>query len=114
MTHAISFLPKTDLIITMVDGKIGEIGTFKDLMEHNGAFADFLNNYMSEKVKDNNCEDDSESEHDTKDLKLTQTNKVEKTQTMEDTSAEKKETDDKTVDKIIEEESCEGRQVRFY
>jgi hypothetical protein len=40
--------------------------------------------------------------------------KVEKTQTMEDTSAEKKETDDKTVDKIIEEESCEGRQVRFY
>jgi hypothetical protein len=48
-------------------------------MNHNGAFADFLNNYMSEKVKDNNCEDDSESEHDTKDLKLTQTNKVEKT-----------------------------------
>lgn len=114
MTHAISFLPKTDLIITMVDGKIGEIGTFKDLMDHNGAFADFLNNYMSEKVKDNNCEDDSESEHDTKDSKLTQTNKVEKTQTMEDTSAEKKETDDKTVDKIIEEESCEGRQVRLY
>jgi hypothetical protein len=58
VTHAISFLPKTDMIITMVDGKIGEMGTFKDLMNHNGAFADFLNNYMSEKVKDNYCEDD--------------------------------------------------------
>jgi ABC-type multidrug transport system fused ATPase/permease subunit len=40
VTHAISFLPKTDLIITMVDGKIGEVGTFKDLMNHNGAFAE--------------------------------------------------------------------------
>ena len=94
----------------MVDGKIGEMGTFKDLMDHNGAFSDFLNNYMSEKVKDNNCEDDSESEHDTNDLKLIKTNKAEKTQKMEDASTDKKE----TIDKIIEEESCEGRQVRFY
>jgi hypothetical protein len=39
---------------------------------------------------------------------------VEKTQTMEDTSAEKKETDDKTVDKIIEEESCEGNEISFF
>ena len=114
MTHAISFLPKTDLIITMVDGKIGEMGTFKDLMNHNGAFADFLNNYMSEKVKDNYCEDDGESEHDTTDLKLIKTNKAEKSQKMEDTSTDKKETEFKTVDKIIEEESCEGKQVRFY
>ena len=98
----------------MVDGKIGEMGTFKDLMDHNGAFADFLNNYMSEKVKDNNCEDDSESEHDTNNRKLIKTNKAKKTQKMEDTSTDKIESEFKTVDKIIEEESCEGRQVRFY
>jgi hypothetical protein len=41
----------------------------------------------------------------TTDLKLIKTNKAEKSQKMEDTSTDKKETEFKTVDKIIEEES---------
>ena len=30
----------------MVDGKISEMGSFTELVSHNGAFAEFLNNYM--------------------------------------------------------------------
>ncbi|CAG2241571.1 ABC transporter 7,ATP-dependent bile acid permease,Multidrug resistance-associated protein 7,Multidrug resistance-associated protein 1,ABC transporter C family member 8,Canalicular multispecific organic anion transporter 2,Canalicular multispecific organic anion transporter 1,Metal resistance protein YCF1,Multidrug resistance-associated protein 5,ATP-binding cassette sub-family C member Sur [Mytilus edulis] len=49
VTNGVSFLPKTDMIITMVDGKIGEVGTFTELIDHKGAFAEFLDNYMINK-----------------------------------------------------------------
>ena len=46
MTHGISFLPKVDQIVCLVDGKISEVGTFKQLMDHAGAFAEFIHNYL--------------------------------------------------------------------
>ena len=33
MTNAISFLPKVDKILVLVDGQISESGTYKELVE---------------------------------------------------------------------------------
>lgn len=42
MTHGITFLPLVDSIVVMKNGEIAEAGTFKDLMEKNGEFSQFL------------------------------------------------------------------------
>ena len=50
-----------DKIITLVDGKMSEVGTYEELKSHDGAFSDFLKTYMKEH-KDSDTESDSEGE----------------------------------------------------
>ncbi|XP_059510179.1 multidrug resistance-associated protein 1 isoform X2 [Stegostoma tigrinum] len=45
VTHSVNFLPQMDRILVMVDGKISESGTYKELLKQNGAFAEFLRTY---------------------------------------------------------------------
>ncbi|XP_075755486.1 ATP-binding cassette sub-family C member 6 isoform X3 [Pelodiscus sinensis] len=42
VTHAINILPQVDNIVLMVDGEISEMGSYQELLQRNGAFADFL------------------------------------------------------------------------
>ena len=42
MTHGIGFLSEMDQIVVMKDGTISEIGTYDELMNNRGAFAEFL------------------------------------------------------------------------
>ncbi|XP_022253201.1 multidrug resistance-associated protein 1-like [Limulus polyphemus] len=51
VTHGLSFLPKTDFIIVMKDGLVVESGTYKDLLERNGIFAEVHLQYLQEKSK---------------------------------------------------------------
>lgn len=46
MTHGVQWLPHVDYIIVMSQGEISEAGTFEKLMDHNGAFAQFLTQYL--------------------------------------------------------------------
>ena len=48
VTHGVSYLPKTDKIIVMKNGKISEQGSYSELLERKGEFADFLIEYMAE------------------------------------------------------------------
>ena len=52
VTHGVSFLPKTDKIIVMKNGKISEQGSYTELLERKGEFADFLIEYMAEQEGD--------------------------------------------------------------
>ena len=45
MTHGIGFLPQCDKIIVMDNGQISEVGSYTELIDRNGAFAEFLRNY---------------------------------------------------------------------
>ncbi|CAJ0967195.1 unnamed protein product [Ranitomeya imitator] len=45
VTHGVSFLPQVDNIIVMADGRISEVGTYAELLDKNGDFADFLQTY---------------------------------------------------------------------
>ncbi|XP_052070019.1 multidrug resistance-associated protein 1-like isoform X2 [Mytilus californianus] len=50
VTHGLNFIRKVDIIITMVDGQIGEIGSFDELTGHDGPFAGFMKTYMAEEL----------------------------------------------------------------
>ncbi|XP_071131058.1 multidrug resistance-associated protein 1-like [Mytilus edulis] len=61
VTHGLSFLRNMDMIITLVDGKIGEIGSFTELIGHDGAFAKFLKIYMIEELTSGDPEEEQEA-----------------------------------------------------
>ena len=47
MTHGIGFLPQCDQIVVMTDGRISEIGSYAELIDNDGAFAEFLRTYTN-------------------------------------------------------------------
>uniref|UniRef100_UPI0037E78B7D multidrug resistance-associated protein 1 n=1 Tax=Semicossyphus pulcher TaxID=241346 RepID=UPI0037E78B7D len=47
VTHGLSYLPQVDLILVMVEGQITEMGSYQQLMDTEGAFADFLRTYSA-------------------------------------------------------------------
>nr|KAG5713488.1 hypothetical protein BaRGS_025036 [Batillaria attramentaria] len=53
---------RVDKIVVLKDGQVSEVGTFTQLMDHNGAFAEFLKNYLTQEM------DDGESPVDPSDL----------------------------------------------
>lgn len=50
MTHGLTYLKDVDNIYVINEGRISESGTYKQLLERKGAFADILMTYLSEKV----------------------------------------------------------------
>ncbi|XP_065206737.1 multidrug resistance-associated protein 1-like [Planococcus citri] len=54
VTHNITFLSRSDLILLLEDGKIAESGSYKELIDRNDRFADFLRTCS----KDNEIKDD--------------------------------------------------------
>lgn len=59
VTHGISYLPQVDVIIVMSGGKISEMGSYQELLDRDGAFAEFVRTYA-------NTEQDLASEDDSK------------------------------------------------
>ena len=45
VTHGIGFLPQCDVIVVMADGRITEVGSYTELIENDGDFAQFLQTY---------------------------------------------------------------------
>lgn len=59
MTHGISYLPHLDQIVVLADSRISEMGTYKQLLERNGAFAAFLRTYLErEEIWDEPMDED--------------------------------------------------------
>ncbi len=50
VTHGLSFLKDVDRIVVLNAGKISEMGTYKELIANRGAFADFLETYLEERI----------------------------------------------------------------
>ena len=60
VTHGIGFLPQCDVIVVMADGQITEVGSYNELIDNDGAFAQFLQTYKgveesSEEEESNNA-----------------------------------------------------------
>lgn len=60
VTHGLQWLPKVDSILVMTDGRISEMGTYNELLSHNGAFAQFLTTYLTQQDESEDDEDDEE------------------------------------------------------
>ncbi|XP_033886772.3 multidrug resistance-associated protein 1-like isoform X3 [Acipenser ruthenus] len=67
VTHGLSYLPQVDLILVLVDGEITEMGSYQELLNRQGAFAEFLHTYAS--AEQNRGEEDPTSST-SKDLKV--------------------------------------------
>ncbi|XP_077296379.1 multidrug resistance-associated protein 1-like [Arctopsyche grandis] len=48
VTHAINFLPEVDQIIVLKDGSVSEQGTYTELLDRKGPFAEFLLQYLND------------------------------------------------------------------
>lgn len=55
VTHGINFLPQVDLIVVLDGGTISEMGSYQELLSHQGPFSEFLKNYLLE-VEDEDVE----------------------------------------------------------
>ena len=47
VTHGIGFLPQCDVIVVMADGQITEVGSYTELIDNDGAFAQFLGTHQN-------------------------------------------------------------------
>lgn len=52
VTHGITFLPQTDNIYVMKDGTFSENGTYEELLQQKGAFADFIIEHLQENIQE--------------------------------------------------------------
>lgn len=56
VTHGITYLPQTDNIYVLKDGEVSETGTYQQLLEKKGAFAEFITQHITEEVEDEDGE----------------------------------------------------------
>jgi ATP-binding cassette subfamily C (CFTR/MRP) protein 1 len=56
VTHSVTYLRDVDLIVVLKDGKISESGTYKELLDKKGDFADFLILHMQDQSIDKDDE----------------------------------------------------------
>ncbi|XP_067317475.1 multidrug resistance-associated protein 1-like isoform X1 [Anolis sagrei] len=47
VTHGVSYLPVVDTIIVMAEGKVSEMGSYQELLQRDGAFAEFLRTFAN-------------------------------------------------------------------
>lgn len=48
VTHGIHYLPDTDLVVVLDDGKIAECGPYQELIDKKGAFSDFVLQHLND------------------------------------------------------------------
>jgi ATP-binding cassette subfamily C (CFTR/MRP) protein 1 len=48
VTHGITYLPEVDMIVVLKEGEVTELGTYKQLLDKKGAFAEFLIQHLQE------------------------------------------------------------------
>nr|KAG5700435.1 hypothetical protein BaRGS_010348 [Batillaria attramentaria] len=60
VTHGVHWLPMVDVIVVMTDGRISEMGSYDQLLSHDGDFAQFLKTYLTQNDDDDEEEEDPE------------------------------------------------------
>ncbi|XP_074647217.1 multidrug resistance-associated protein 1-like isoform X2 [Tubulanus polymorphus] len=48
VTHGVTYLPSVDYIVVLKGGRVDEMGTYDELISHDGAFAEFIKTYLIE------------------------------------------------------------------
>ncbi|KAK3738617.1 hypothetical protein RRG08_040275 [Elysia crispata] len=59
VTHGIQYLPFTDYVVVMEDGRVTESGHYEKLLAHNGPFAQLITNYLAQEDPNNEMEDET-------------------------------------------------------
>ena len=105
VTHGVTFLPQTDHIIVLKDGRVSEQGSYQDLVEQKGAFAAFLEEYMAEGAEE---EDEEKGPIETKEK-----DSPNKEASEEKGTKDEKKTPAKGGNTLIEKENAETGSVKL-
>lgn len=62
ITHGIHWLPRVDMVIVIDKGRVSEMGTYDELLDHAGPFAKFLETYLVKSKKEEEDEDEDDPE----------------------------------------------------
>lgn len=73
VTHGIQWLPQVDTVVVLSDGEISELGTYAQLVSHDGAFAQFLKTFF---LQESSESEDEETDPDVKKLKSEMREKI--------------------------------------
>nr|XP_046230695.1 multidrug resistance-associated protein 1-like isoform X2 [Scatophagus argus] len=71
VTHGLSFLSKSDLVVVMEDGQISEMGSYMELMDRQGAFAKFIHTFNRNQNKEDYIPRDKSSRRSLSRLSMT-------------------------------------------
>ena len=114
VTHGITYLPKTDYIIVLKDGKISEQGTYQELLEQKGEFAAFMMEYMSEANDDVSDEIKQELSKKLGEEFVSKTLTTQKSvASASEDEPEKKQENSNVGQKLIEKENAETGSVKM-
>ncbi|XP_048254590.1 multidrug resistance-associated protein 1-like [Haliotis rufescens] len=58
VTHGVQWLPMVDVILVMDKGEITEVGSYEELLSHDGPFAQFLKTYLLQETEKNGQQDE--------------------------------------------------------
>ncbi|GFR70728.1 multidrug resistance-associated protein 1 [Elysia marginata] len=64
VTHGMHFLPQVDMIVVMKEGQITEVGTYEELLAHEGPFAQFLREHLTQEQMEGGVEEDDPEGND--------------------------------------------------
>ncbi|CAH1777684.1 unnamed protein product [Owenia fusiformis] len=62
VTHGVHWLPFVDQVVVISDNQISEVGSYEELLSHNGAFAQFLKTYLTQEIQEEEDEEGSGGE----------------------------------------------------
>ena len=48
VTHGVTFLPQADVIVVLKSGKVSEVGSYRELLNREGEFAEFLKQHVAQ------------------------------------------------------------------
>ena len=62
VTHGLQWLPRADVIVVLSGGRVSEMGTYLQLMSHDGPFAQFLTAHLTRPDRQDDEDDDEDEE----------------------------------------------------
>ncbi|VDO44725.1 unnamed protein product [Brugia timori] len=105
VTHGLHYLKYCDRIVVMNDGKITEVGTFQELVQAQKHFAEFLEDFLMNKVKQcKQAQDEGDSEEMEELLKDLQVLNPEQRKHLESFSGTRQHTDSTLTDGTTEQD----------
>ena len=58
VTHGVQYLPSTDHVVVMEDGRVTESGHYEKLLAHSGPFGKLITNYLTQEDPDKEVGDE--------------------------------------------------------
>ncbi|KAK7496233.1 hypothetical protein BaRGS_00012643, partial [Batillaria attramentaria] len=105
VTHGVQWLPLVDQVIVMKHGRVSEVGTYDELLSHNGPFAKFLKHHFAHH---------QENEEDPEVRKLKSAASKDKPGTAEPVKKDTdKAADTKNTSKLVEDEDFKVQDVNI-